>query len=138
VKQSLSQWILIYCSLFYGLLVLLLATSPLGAAAYHPQTACENSFAGAVYFDQNRDGIRNSNELYLPGQIAIIDAQGAIQQTIESQDGIFSAQQLACNTYQIQHNHLTVGLVVVGEVMTQELRMFPKAQTLFFPVVAAQ
>lgn len=138
MKQSSIQFSQVLVSLLGSLLALLLIGPAARAEPWRAPAACENSFAGAVYFDENRDGLHEASEQYLPGQIALIDAQGATQQTIESQDGVFSVRQLACNTYQVQHNQLTVGLVVVGEVMTQEIKMFPKAQTLFLPVVVAQ
>jgi hypothetical protein len=135
VKLGAKRWIIILLGLLgawrtYGVPVL-----PLGATS-PPQAACENSFAGAVYFDQDANGRHDRAEHYLPGQIEIVDDQGATQQLIQSDDGRFSAHQLTCNTYTIHHNRVLVGTVLVGEVMSGEMQMFPKVQWVYFPVVA--
>lgn len=134
VKQGFIKISRSLLGVLYALVMLFFLSAPLLAET--KAAACENSFAGAVYFDQNLDGLHDGSEQYLPGQIVIVDDQGATQQAIESPDGVFSARSLACNIYQIQHNQVVVGTVVIDEIMTQEIKMFPKVQTVFFPLVA--
>lgn len=125
-----------------GLLLLLLwalsgEMAPLFANDQSTTTGCENAFSGVVFFDNNRDGHYEAGEGYLPGEIQIVDPQGNTVQTVESADGFFRITTMPCDTYQVLHNRLVVGAVVVDEVMGQDLKVFPKATTLFFPLLSA-
>lgn len=119
------------------LLTLTLGLQPIVANAQPPAQECENVFTGAVFFDNNRDGHYETGEAYLPGEIQIIDQQGKTVQTIESADGFFSIGRMPCDTYQVMHNRLVVGAVIVDEVMGQELKVFPKAAIIFLPLLNA-
>lgn len=138
MKLGANQFLLILFGLLCTIVLPWLPAYAGRAAAASPRAACENSFAGAVYFDQDRSGSYDGTEQYLPGQIEIVDAQGATQQMIQSGDGVFTAHQLACNIYTIRHNQVLVGTVEVGEVMSQEMQRFPKVQIFFLPLVAYQ
>lgn len=122
------------------LLLVLISVGGLQPGVSHAQSAakgCENAFTGAVFFDNNRDGHYEAGETYLPGEIQLIDQQGKTVQTIESADGFFRIADMPCDTYQVIHNRLVVGAVLIDEVMGQELKAFPKATTIFFPLLSA-
>lgn len=122
------------------LLILGLFDHPVGYAMANltDVSPCSNSVEGGVYQDLNGNGVHERNEPFLAGTIQVVSSASAVSNSIESVDGLFLLDNLACDEYAVYHNGDYVGEVAIGEVMGPVLIELPKTTLhahIFIPLV---
>ncbi len=99
---------------------------------------CSNSVAGGVYWDANGDGAHERSEPFLAGVIQVINSAHDTTNLIQSADGFFVLDDLACDEYAVYHDDAYVGKFVISRVMGQVLIELPKTnqkERIFIPLV---
>lgn len=106
-------------------------------AAKPASSTCVNSVAGGVYLDANGNRLHERNEPFLAGTIQVVSNASAFTDLIESADGLFVLDNLACDDYAVYHNGDYVGDLAIGEVTGQVLIELPKTSVprIFIPLV---